>query len=343
MARGRERDRDRRDGDFRTLSRPVGLSPFTLNLHHEGSNSVEVRASLQRALTASVSPDAIAVERARRRLRNARFEQTQYPTSLHSRNAAGHSAYSAHDELIVLDEGPIIPVPLEAVAHHADSLTAVRDVSQDLQRWTSAAGVRPDHPWRLAGIGAGDPFDVDVVRGAITAIHAGLRWAESAPTELRAALVDIAHPRQLDSLVLAANPALPRGAELTHLLDPQWVQGAPGAVAACEQAVEGWRPRLRRFPQSVIDLDLPAIGAAFGTATVSSFIGRKGRQEAALAPVAAMAPAGLDVTAASAPGLLSDLIAVRDAAVQIRGSIASVPGLAGVAPANPFAHEALAT
>ena len=76
----------------------IGLGPFTLNLHHEGSNATEVRASLKRALTASVTPDPTAMESARRRLRNARFELMQYPQHLHDRNAAGLSAYSAHDE-----------------------------------------------------------------------------------------------------------------------------------------------------------------------------------------------------------------------------------------------------
>ncbi|CDK00265.1 conserved hypothetical protein [Microbacterium sp. C448] len=320
----------------------IGLSPFTLNLHHEGSNSVEVRASLQRALTASVTPDAIAIESARRRLRNARFELTQYPTSLHSRNAAGHSAYSAHDELIVLGEGPVISVPVESVAHHAESLAAVRDTFQDLQRWTSAAGVRPDHPWRLAGVGAGDPIDVDLVRAAIAGVHEGLRWADEAPSELKAALGEIMHPRQLDALARAANPVLPRGMELGQLLNPQWVQGAPGTVTACEEAAGGWRQRLRGFPQSVIDLDLPAIAAAFGDATESGFLGRRGRQEAALKPLSAIVPPGLDVTAASAPALLNDLKAAREAAAQICASIASVPGLTGVVPANPFAPEAFA-
>ncbi|WP_434810134.1 DUF4011 domain-containing protein [Microbacterium sp. bgisy189] len=318
----------------------IGLSPFTLNLHHEGSNSVEVRASLQRALNASVNPDALAMEGARRRLRNARFELTQYPASLHARNAAGHSAYSARDELLVLGDGAVIPVPIESVAHHAESLGAVRETFHDVQRWTSAARVRPHHPWRFAGVGAGDPFDVDLVRGALEQILAGVRWADTAQGDLRAALEEITHPRQFETLVLAANPALPRGAELGWVLDPQWVDGAPSTLSGCEQAVEGWRPSLRGFPHGVIDLDLPSIASALEAATASGFMGRKARQAAALAPLAAIAPAGLEVTAASAPDLLKGLIAARDTAAQIRASLAAIPGFANVVPSNPFAPGA---
>lgn len=317
----------------------IGLSPFTLNLHHEGSNSVEVRASLQRALNASVNPDALAMESARRRLRNARFELTQYPASLHARNAAGHSAYSARDELLVLGEGAVIPVPVESVARHAESLEAVRETFRDVQRWTSAARVRPLHPWRFAGVGAGDPFDVDVVRGALEQVLAGARWVETALGDLRAALEEITHPRQLETLAVAANPVLPRG-ELGWVLDPQWVDGAPSTLSGCEQAVEGWRPGLRGFPHGVIDLDLPSIASAFDAATASGFMGRKGRQSATLAPLAAIAPAGVEVTAASAPDLLTSLIAARDTAAQIRASLAAIPGFASVVPSNPFAPGA---
>ncbi|MFB8146646.1 DUF4011 domain-containing protein [Microbacterium sp. NPDC056003] len=318
----------------------IGLSPFTLNLHHEGSNSVEVRASLQRALNASANPDALAMESARRRLRNARFELTQYPAALHTRNAAGHSAYSARDELLVLGEGTVIPVPVESVAHHAESLEAVRETFHDVQRWTSAARVRPHHPWRFAGVGAGDPFDVDLVRGALEQLLAGVRWAETAQGELRAALEEITHPRQFETLALAADPALPRGVELGWVLDPQWVDGAPSTLSGCEQAAAGWSASLRGFPHGVIDLDLPAIASAFDAATASGFMGRKARQTAALAPLAAIAPLGLEVTAVSAPDLLKSLIAARDTAAQIRASLAAIPGFAGVVPSNPFAPGA---
>ncbi len=153
----------------------IGLGPFTLNLHHEGSNAAEVRAQLKRSLTASVNPDNLAMESARRQLRNARFELTQYPQQLHKPNAAGLSAYGAHDELLVLQDGPTMPIPTTLVAHHAEQVEALKDLFENLQRWTAAAGVRPDHPWRLAGAGNGDPFDLERVSGAVRGILDGHR------------------------------------------------------------------------------------------------------------------------------------------------------------------------
>jgi hypothetical protein len=46
----------------------IGLGPFTLNLHHEGSNAAEVRAQLKRSLTATVVPDSVAMDRVVRKI-----------------------------------------------------------------------------------------------------------------------------------------------------------------------------------------------------------------------------------------------------------------------------------
>ena len=62
----------------------IGLGPFTLNLHHEGSNVTVVRSQLKSASTANITSDDAAMESARRWLRNARFELAEYPEQLHA-------------------------------------------------------------------------------------------------------------------------------------------------------------------------------------------------------------------------------------------------------------------
>ena len=320
----------------------VGLGPFTLNLHHEGSNSTEVRAQLKSALTAVVIPDPVGMESARRRLRNARFELGQYPQQLHTRNAAGLSAYAAHDELLVLHDGPALPVTEAMVAHEADQLAALKDLFRDLQPWTSAAGVRQGHPWRLAGPGSGDPFDVDAVSAAVRAILAGLAWASTISGPLRDALDEITHPAQVDALAAAANPALPAGGGLVEVMDTVWPTRAPETVEGCERVVAGWRPRLQGFAPEVLGLDLRGVAAQLEAANESGFLGRRNRQNAAIAPLAAAAPSGVELTRDTAGQVLADLIAVQDAAAQVSASLLSVPGLDGTSPANPFAAGAFA-
>jgi len=319
----------------------IGLEPFTLNLHHEGSNAAEVRAQLRRALTATASPDDAAMEGARRRLRNARFELAQYPQQLHEPNAAGFSAYSAYDELLVMGDGPTMPVSATAVAHQADDIVALRELFQDLQTWTTAAGVRPDHPWRMAGPVGDADLDLEAIGGALRGVLAGLAWSSTTTGPLREVLDSITHPTQLEALAAAADPVLPTGTDLVEVLQPSWPTRATEMVDGCEQSVEAWRVKLHGFEPRVIGLDLRSIATQIATANDSGFLGRKGRQVAAIEPLASVAPAGLAMTPDSAPGIVADLIAVQDTSTQVRAALASVAGLAATVPPNPFELGAL--
>lgn len=319
----------------------IGLGPFTLNLHHEGSNAAEVRAQLKRSLTATVNPDAVAMESARRHLRNARFELTEYPQKLHKQNAAGLSAYGAHDELLVLQDGPTMPIPGTLVAHQAEQIEALKDLFEDLQRWTSAAGVRGGHPWRLAGPGNADPFAVDTVTVAVREILQGVEWSATRTAPLREVLEAAIHPQQINTLAAAANPALPSGEELAGVLDPSWPTQAAETVTGCERAAEGWGAKLRGFAPDVLSLDVREIKAHFEAATNSGFMGRKGRQTAALTALAAAAPAGVVVDPSTAGAILADLVAAKDAGEQVRTSLSATPGLGGTVPQNPYLPGAL--
>ncbi len=320
----------------------IGLGPFTLNLHQEGSNSAEVRAQLKRSLTATSNPDSLAMESARRQLRNARFELTQYPRQLHKPNAAGLSAYSAHDELLVLQDGPAMPVPTTLVAHRGDQVEELKELFENLQRWTAAAAVCPEHPWRLAGPGKGEPFDIEAVSAAVRGILGGLAWSASLTGPLREALDSVMQPVQLNTLAAAANPSLPMGDELVGVLEPAWPTRAADIVVGCERAVEAWAVKLHGFAPGVLGLDLRGIAAQLDAATASGFMGRKGRQMAAIAPLVAVAPAGLEVNPTNAGMILRDLIAVWNAGEQVRTSIGAIPGLVSTAPGNPFVSATLA-
>ncbi len=314
----------------------IGLSPFTLNLHHEGSNATVVRDKLRSSLTARVNPDPAAMGVAQGRLRNARFQLMEYPKRLHEPNAARFSAYSARDQLLVLGNGPELSVPPHLVAYQGETILSLRTLFRDLQPWTDAAKVRPNHPWRLAGPGHGDPFDVQAVSQAISAILSGTQWASSLSGKLGEVLRSVTHPSQLQPLVCATNSALPEGTDLAGVLDSQWSRRAPDTIAQCEQAVVSWAPKLHGFSPDVLGMDLQSVANQLQEATTANIIVRKSRQTAAIAPLAAVAPPGLTLQANHAATILMDLIDVQAGAASIRGSLASVPGLSNTIPSNPL-------
>lgn len=320
----------------------IGLSPFTLNLHHEGSSAAEVRAQLKRSLDSRVQSDSIALEAARRQLRNARFELGQYPERLHAANAAGFSAYSAHDQLLVLGDGPTMEIPTYLVAHKSDQVRAIQEIFAGIQQWTSAAGVRADHPWRFAGSGRNGTVDVKAASAAVHGVLDGAAWAQTTAGELHQMLEEAARPAQLDVLALAANPSLPAGDVLERVLDAGWPQTVKQTLADAEQAATGWRERLRGFSPQVIDTDLRALATALEAATASGMFGRSKRQAAALQPLHADAPGGQPIEPAVARTILTDLIAAQDAANSIRHAVAKLPGVAPTALWNPLEPGAFA-
>ncbi|MBV0895966.1 AAA domain-containing protein [Microbacterium sp. NC79] len=318
----------------------IGLNPFTLNLHHEGSNSVEVRAALRRSLSASVRPDAVAMANARRRLRNARFELTEYPRALHARNAAGHSAYSAQDELLVLSGGPSISVPLETIVNHGGELSEIRAMFSDLQRYISGAAARAGHPWRFVGRTSTDELDFATLRTLIDEIEKGIKNCANVPPPVRGVIEAAQSPQDLSFLAHAAGLSLPRGSALRAIFDPRWRTASEKAMQQAVRAINDWRPLLHGFTAGVLDLDLQSISSQFEQATASGFIGKKGRQAQAIAPLTAFTPDGKPVPIAAAVEVLKNLLAVRQAAIQIGSLVDSIPGVTGYVPRNLFSEGA---
>jgi hypothetical protein len=306
----------------------IGLSPFTLNLHHEGSNAAEVRAQLKASLTARVTADPIAMDNAKRRMRNAHFPLDKYPEDLHARNAAGLSAYSARDELLVLGDGPTAEVPLGLVARDADAVDAVRGALQDVQYLSAAAGVRPDHPWRFAGPGTGGVLDVDATAAAVQQVVDARRWLDSLDGPLREAGEAASTTADLEHLAAGADPRLPTGDELRQVLEPGWENSARALVDDCRRTIEGWAPRLDGFAPAVLTLDLGGIKQALLDAGTGNVFNRRTRREAALEPLRPHAPAGRVLDAQWVQPLLDQLVHLQQVDHGVRSSLASIAGIA---------------
>ncbi|MGO1287036.1 MAG: DUF4011 domain-containing protein [Cellulosimicrobium funkei] len=319
----------------------IGMSPFTLNLHHEGSSSAVVRNHLKRSLSTRVMPDPVAMENAQRRLKSSRYELGQYPTRLHRENPVGLSAYGAHDRLLVLRDGPMVDVPPEIVAHRPDLVNQLRDTFSRLPQLAATADVRHGHPWRLVGRAPAGSPDITTAASTVRAILDGLEWLDSLSGPLRTALDAATTPGQVRLLVHAANPLLPHGYELDGLLQTTWPEHARQSLEACERAVAERRSHLGGFHPDVLALDLRQIWAALESATTSGAIGRTKRQSAVLEPLRAYLPAGVALAPADARAALGALIAAQDTARWCVETLARTPGLAPGRWVNVFGDGVL--
>ena len=306
----------------------IGLSPFTLNLHHEGSNAAEVRAQLKASLAARVTPDPIAMQNAKRRMRNAHFQLGKYPADLHARNAAGLSAYSARDELIVLGDGPTADVPEGLVARDADAVEAVRESLREVQYLSAAAGVRPDHPWRFAGPGTGGVLDVEATATAVQQVLDARRWVESIDGPLREAIESAATTADLEHLAAGADPRLPTGDELRRVLEPGWENSARALIDECRRTIDGWTARLDGFGAGVLAIDLGAVKSALTAAGTGNVFNRRARREAAMEPLRPYAPPDRALDAQWVLPFVDELIHLKQVDDGVRASLASIAGVA---------------
>ncbi|WP_156518267.1 AAA domain-containing protein [Microbacterium aurantiacum] len=314
----------------------VGLGPFTLNLHHDGSTATQVRAQLKAALTTRVAPDPAAMESAQRKLRNARYELGEFPEKLHRRNAAGLSAYSARDNLLVLGDGPAVEVPRDLIAARAELVGEVRDALTRLQPLAGAAGARVGHPWRLAGRAPEGELDVEKASSVVRTVVEAAQWAKTTTGPLRALLDGISEPAQFGRLAALSNPALPSGDVLRAVLETHWSAATSTAIAGAENAVREWLPSLRGFAPDVLEIDLQGVAEELRQAKESSIFGRSKRQEAAARRLQPYAPGAVELTPVAAEQALPSLIAAQQTGAAIFANISALPGIDVAAGWNPF-------
>ena len=321
----------------------IGLGPFTLNLHHEGSNAAQVRAHLRQSLDAVVHPDTQAMAHARRRLRSAAHELREYPDHLHKPNAAGLSAYLAHDHLMVAGDGPAMAVPDQLVESDAGTIQRLREVLGDLPRAAAAARVAPDHPWRLAGPTPRD-FDVAAASAAISDVLDGVEWCTTLSGPLRDHLDRVTELGQLNLLAAASHPLLPVGQELAALVDPSWPGRADDALVEAGRMVDAAHGLLAGFEPGVLGSDLDAVAAGVAEAAESRRWGRSKRVAEAMLPVAEYAPPGIDLTHADdAARIVGQLIEADRTARSAIEILRAVPGFGPAVPATLFEPDALAS
>ncbi len=319
----------------------VGLTPFMLNLHQDGSSSAQVRAQLKRSANAKVQPDPTAMQAAERKLRQAKFQLLQYPNHLHARNAAGLSAYSARDRILALGDGPSFDVPPVTVARSAETIERAEQVLRDLQPYTAAARVRAGHPWRLAGPQALDLLPLEDVGRAINGLSQATAWLSDEGSEIARMALAAENISQLRQLVAASNPRLPSGVVLDQVLDAGWSPAARLALDDSQRTFTQWSPAVAGFDPKVLTLDLQALRQQLTASSRGNVFTRKSRGLKALEPLQLRRsdPTPLDPTTADA--VLESLIGAQQADQWISSRLRSVPGIALPASWSAFTPGAI--
>lgn len=318
----------------------VGLSPFMLNLHHEGSSSAQVRLQLKESLRAKVQADDFAMESALRTLRQARFELEKYPEDLHAENASGLSAYTARDKLLNLGSGPAFPVSTRSVAREAELLRDAQAVLQDLQPFTAAARVRPGHPWRLAGPQNMDSLPIREIVRELHDLHTELAQIPSG-TRLSEFVLNASTEQQLARLSDATDPAIPGGATLTSVVAAGWMDNAQQRLQSAAQVAERHNAAMAGFDAHVLALDLSAMITALTEARTGNVFTRKARGRRAIDALAQFTGRPEALEPSTALAILESLIEAQSAARAVAADVRTIPGIELPEDWNVFTPGAL--
>ncbi|HEV7725504.1 MAG TPA: DUF4011 domain-containing protein [Modestobacter sp.] len=312
----------------------VGMGPFALDLHDQGSRPAVVRAQIRAALDHAVEGDAEGLAAGTEDLRSARRSLARYADRLHAANGAGLSYYSARTGVLAAGtDVPALPMPAAFVAGaSAGTTTAVRRALALLPDIADLARPSGGHAWAFI-----DTVHVDISAVQQAAVRVD-RIVRDLPGEgALAAVVRAARtPGHLDALVhLLSGPKVTLEV-LDEVRTERWAAAAATVTAEVAALVGTAHPGFDVATPAALGLPLGQLFVDAQTAAASSWPGRRGKLAAVRTALAPALRPGAKVRRADVPALTASLRRVQAAVHTAAQHATAVPGLRVPATWNPF-------
>ncbi|MDO5743712.1 MAG: DUF4011 domain-containing protein [Micrococcaceae bacterium] len=318
----------------------VGLGEFALDLHDKGSSPNAVRAQIKASLDHLVFADQAGIKLASGDLDSATRTLGSYAHDLHEPNAAGVSAYAAHNTVLSMDPGiRALEVPASfATRATQEELALVHEALLRLPETAHPAAPGREHPWGfiaapLSGHG------IDAVLESASVLDAALADARCSNVDAAmTALIDAAKdPQQLRHLaeLLEARVALE---VLDAAAEPRWGESTQKLLAEATDLATTltWLPEV--VDPVVLEMDLAAMDAAAREADRFGFLGlgRKKRRAQVISEHFGGHWRGSESDAKNLVAVVSSLIEARARCSRLVEGLHASRGLEPGAHWNPF-------
>ena len=212
----------------------AGLGRYCLNLHAKGDSDTRLRKNIKDALNAALAAHIDPEEKRwldlSQKLTGEEKLLDRFRTALHENAANGHSAWSAHEEIIDLGEGPTIDLPSGFSEDFAKRWPRLREICGDIQAAMEIVGDLKAHPWRLI-----EGSKVELTK--LDQVTLALQWAQSAFSDVKTlggVWPDLLRPKELayiklfsKAVVLKSLGRLPRIEVLANLSPKGEPNGKP--------------------------------------------------------------------------------------------------------------------
>ncbi|MDS1116650.1 DUF4011 domain-containing protein [Gordonia westfalica] len=319
----------------------IGLSDFTLDLHGKSQRPNEIRDQLKRAIDNAIRYNEHGWAAKLAEYQSRMTPLVDYPSKIHSRNAAGESLWDAYDSALASEETPVsAPVPNSYVARPQVPQSEIISALQQFSRSANGLDIGPTSPWSLAGPGTvQSPDDVATVlprlSQTLSAVGAhnvaGLLRQLDAPSEI-AGLLPQAR-RQLGVHVPDSNT-------LQRWSDPQFRSLQAALFQEITQLHESCAPILATFTAMFVESgDITAFAEQAEEASKGVF-GKKKRAEQLARDLAPFTHSDVDLSPLTVIGLLRAVPSIREYIQRLQTQMQDLLGAYAPAFWNPLAPDA---
>lgn len=285
----------------------VGLDPFCLDLHDQGSRPQEVKDQLRGAL--DFVPEDVEEQwtKFEDRYRAVTTRLQAYRDRIHGPTKSGKSYFDSYAELLALGSEPSADIGRALASVSAETLEEVRSLLLDLSGYSAPAQVRPGHPWNFVPQRNFSDIDTETLASQIHLIDDSIP-AVSRMTGLWLNAVEQSSSLATLAAILSAarqqqSYGLPAGRDMVAILRGDW-------QSATDRALEGLRGALTQAREMSAEADAPLIARDLSAqlpvvtqAATGFFMGKKGKVKAALGELASH-----PVFTNRSPGEISTLI-----------------------------------
>ena len=268
----------------------VGLDPFCLDLHDQGSKPQEVKDQLREAL--DYQPFDVEQEWADldERYRAVSAILASYRDRVHGAGPTGRSYYDSYETLLKMAEGPTADSGRGLASMPQEEVAQLRDLLLGLAAYADPAAVCVGHPWSFVPRVPSDDVNYDSLGDAVRGVASSLPAVQGMTGPWGEAFDATVSLEELSALVALARMADGYGApsprDLSAASRGDWQESSARALDSLGQAWAAALSLSSDISAALLARNLDATQAQVLAAANSFVMGRKGKVSAALGDLA---------------------------------------------------------
>ena len=308
----------------------VGLDPFCLNMHDQGSKPEDIKNQLREALDYQPADVEERWEKTDETFRAVSDALSSYRSRVHGITSAGRSYFESYDMLLELGQDPRANIGRALAAEPADKVTNIRKILLSLPDFAEPAQVQTHNPWGFVGCRNFEAIDRQLLAIEIGQVLSSYRavanfegpWGECITQASSWLEIQTAH----SALALEDQGALPTGSDWRSIARADWKTATNEALSNLEVSLRDWAELSQNAGPEFLTRDFDGQSAAVAAAANSFFVGRKKRIVIALGDLAPLPP----FTDLSPTNVTSAFTKLHESARSYRSAVERLKSLEGM-------------